>query len=183
MTAPDAIKDFADDPAAERTEKRRSSFFVAVRERGLLNASLDELAKAYEEDHPGEKAKWEFYKPEMSGGTDMALNREALGYHFVDAVEIGNSQSAVAPKEGLVRRGDLVLMAAPNHIHNTLLLEDAKAALDDVKAPERAYKENLEAKTMVKTSAGETVHSNAFGSITKKEEVVEKTGESQQPVA
>src|SRR6266852_9298848 len=112
--------DFIEEPEAEvgkpatksdrPTGKRRAEYFAAVRERGMLNAGLEQIAKAYEADHPDEGFRWEFYKPSMDGGTVMVVNREAMGFHLVDAsdIHLSDSPTPSAQREGPVRRGDLV---------------------------------------------------------------------------
>lgn len=160
------------------TGKRRSEYFAAVRERGMLNAGLDMLAKAYESDHPDEAVRWEFYKPSMDGGADMVVNREAMGFHLVDAgsINLSDNPTPTAQKEGPVRRGDLVMMAGPRDVVNALRLQDAQAAHDDLQAPKQAFEENI-SKTKAELSDGTVEGPTAFGTIKSKTEIVHKQGE------
>ena len=158
--------------------KVTSDFFVAVRERGFLNASLDELAKSFEADNPGRAAKWEFFRPSMDGGTDMVVNREAQGYELVDSKDWNmNMGSMSAQKEGPIRRGDLVLMSAPREIANMIRLQDAEAAHADLNAPKAAFEENVNS-NKVKLSDGTLKAAEPFGTIKQSVEQVAKTAAS-----
>jgi len=182
--------DFTEEPESEvgkpatksdiPSGKRRAEYFAAVRERGMLNAGLDQVAKAFESENPDMGFRWEFYKPSMDGGTDMVVNREAMGFRLVDASEIHLSDNPTpsAQKEGPVRRGDLVGMAGPRDVVNALRLSDAQAAHDDLQAPKAAFEENI-SKTKVATSDGTLEGPQAFGTIKTKTEEVHKLGERQ----
>lgn len=148
------------------TDKRRGEFFTGVRERGLLNAMLDAPAKAFERSHPDMKCKWEFAP--TSGDVSMLTMREAQGYRVVDAAEI-SGQTDSAQKTGPLRRGDLVLMAAPTEIHEELLAQDAEAADLDYKTPETTYKEHM-ANMEFRLKDGTTRRGKGFGEIRRTQE-------------
>lgn len=151
----------------EEGGKAKSTFFAAVRERGMNNALLDEPAQAYMRNHPGMRAKWEFCPP--SGDNSLVIAREMQGFKLIDAGEIPGTASS--QKSGVVRRGDLVLMAAPEDIYNLIQETDAKSALEDLKLPETSYRDALES-NQVQTSAGPD-HARPTGQITRTTEVVQ----------
>lgn len=172
-------------PKAEVTpEKRRAEYFTAVRERGMLNASLDMLSKAFDDTHKEEGlvSKWEYYNPNIQGGTDIVMGREAMGFRVVDAseIKIGSLPTPTAQKEGPVRRGDMMLLCADRATMNMIRLQDAQAANDDLKAPQDAFKQNVE-QNKVKTSSGEMQGAVPFGAIKRGDEQLYKVGESAQP--
>ena len=122
------------------TAKRRSDFFASVRKRGVLNAMLDGPAKSFEEKNPGWRARWEYCPP--SGDKTFIIAREGLGFHIVDASELGET-TASGQKDGQIRVGDLILMAAEDFVVEAIEMDDAKAAYGDWKVPEAAYKEQI----------------------------------------
>lgn len=142
-------------------EKRKSDFFTGVRERGLLNTMLDEPAMKFEQLHPDLKAKWE-HSP-SSGDTSMVVYREAQGFRLVDASELGPVTES-AQREGPIRRGDLVLMAAPREVYEAILAADAEAADLDYRQPELTYKEHMK-NLQVRLQSGEVRHGKGFGEI------------------
>lgn len=166
---------------ARTPEKRTAEYFTAVRQRGMLNAGLDTLSKAFDETHKEEGlvSKWEYYNPNITGGVDQAMGREAMGFRMVDASEIKFSKlpTPSSQKEGIVRRGDLVLMCAPREVLNTIRLQDAQAASDDLKAPQEAFKKNV-ADNKVKTSSGELQGAVPFGAIKRSAEELFKVGDT-----
>lgn len=170
--------------AVKSPDKRRADYFTAVRDRGMLNASLDVLSKQFDEAHKEEGlvSKWEYYNPNVQGGTDLVSHREVYGFRLVDASEIdfGGGLTPTAQKEGPVRRGDLVMMCAPREVINMIRLEDAKAANDDLKAPQEAFKKNVE-DNKVKTSSGEVQGAVPFGTIKQSTEQLYKTSEAADP--
>jgi hypothetical protein len=143
------------------TEKRKGNFFTGVRERGLLNSMLDGPAAAYEQAHPDMRCKWE-HAP-SSGDKSMIVYREAQGFKIVDASEL-SGQTESSQKEGPIRRGDLVLMAAPREVVDALLAADAEAADMDYKQPETTYKEHM-SNLQVRLNNGETRRGKGFGEI------------------
>jgi hypothetical protein len=180
--------EFTEDATAKESkptpEKRRSDYFTAVRERGMLNAGLDVLSKAFDDAHKEEGlvSKWEYYNPNITGGTDIAMGREAMGFRMVDASEVSFGELATpsSQKEGPVRRGDLVMMCSTREIANLIRLQDAQAAQTDLKAPEAAFKQNVEDRKVV-TSSGEVQGAVPFGAIKQSQEQLFKTGDAQQP--
>jgi len=102
-----------EDEATSRLKKKHSAFFAAVRARGILNHMLDGPAKAFDDSNPGFKARWE-YCP-ASGDKTFIVAREGLGFHIVDASELGDKTTS-EQKEGPVKVGDLILMAAPDYV-------------------------------------------------------------------
>lgn len=126
-------------PAME-TGKQHSAFFAAVRKRGVLNTMLDEPAKNFERNNPGFRTRWE-YCP-VNGDKTFIIAREGLGFKIVDASELGE-KTASGQTTGPVRVGDLILMAAPDHIVNAIELQDAQMAYDDWKVPQATYEESI----------------------------------------
>lgn len=120
--------------------KKHAQFFAAVRARGILNSMLDGPALAYEKANPGMRARWEYNPP--SGDKMMVVAREGIGFHLVDAKELGE-KTASEQKEGHVKVGDLILMAAPEHIVAAVEMEDARAAYEDFKLPVQSYKDHI----------------------------------------
>lgn len=120
--------------------KQHSAFFAAVRKRGVLNAMLDEPANKFELHNPGFRARWE-YCP-ANGDKTFIVAREGLGFRVVDAGELGEA-TASGQTEGPVRVGDLILMAAPDHIVDAIDLQDAKMAYEDWKVPQATYEESI----------------------------------------
>ena len=152
--------------------KVQSPFFAAVRERGVLNAILDDAVRIYEEQHPGFRCRWEFYP--ASGDNMMIVQREALGFVIVDASEIKGTNSS--QKSGPIRRGDVVLMAAPEEIVRELERADAAAAATDAKLPERVYREALE-RHKARDSAGNEQIARPVGQIKESVEYFHKSEE------
>lgn len=153
--------------------KRSAEFFAAVRARGLLNAMLDGPALAYERANPGWRARWEYFPAGPGADNTMVVYREGVGFKLVDAAELGE-KTASEQADGLVRRGDLVLMAGPEDLVNELELEDAKRAYDDYKLPEAAYREHVES-IRVKRKDGTEEKGRPFGSITRTTETLGPT--------
>lgn len=127
------------EPTADDTRKR-AQFFAAVRARGILNSMLDGPARLYEEANPGFRARWEYNPP--SGDKMMIVAREGIGFHIVDAKELG-SKTESEQKEGPIKVGDLILMAAPEHVVAAIEMEDARAAYEDFKLPVQSYKDHI----------------------------------------
>lgn len=140
----------------------KAAFFAAVRKRGVLNSMLDEPVRVYEKLHPDERCRWEFAP--ANGDTTLVVAREALGFHVVDASEIADQMTESFAKSGPVRRGDLVLMAAPVYIVEMIEEEDAKAAAEDLKLPERTYRDSLEG-NKVRTKSGTEDYAKPVGNI------------------
>lgn len=122
--------------------KVQAQFFVAVRSRGILNAMLDTPCAMYEASHPDRGTRWEWFPP--NGDNSLVVSREALGFQLVSASELGQMTPS-SQRDGIVRRGDLVLMSAPAALIAMIEAEDAKAAYDDWKLPETTYKEHIRA--------------------------------------
>lgn len=152
---------------AEEAGKAKSDFFVAVRQRGFINALLNEPGQQYEKLNPKMRCRWVRFPP--NGDNSSVVAREMQGYKLVDASELPGTASS--QKSGLVRRGDLVLMAAPVEIHDMLAEADAQAALEDLRLPETAYRDALE-NNKVQTSAGPD-YAHPIGNITRAVEVVQ----------
>lgn len=151
-------------------DKPKANFFAQVRERGMLNAGLDALAKEFEAHNPGWVAKWEFYNPNIVGGTDVVMSREATGFKVVQPRELPSLANS-AQKEGPIRRGDLALIACSREDWNMLRLQDARAAHDDLQAPRAAFEENV-SKNTVPLSSGESASATTFGTIKRSVEEV-----------
>jgi hypothetical protein len=160
------------EPATDASGKKLAPIFAAVRSRGMINASMDALAKNFE-DHYREQnlgTRWEFYNPNITGGTDLVMFREGMGYKIVTWDMMPN-QTETTQKGGMVKRGDLILLCAPWEIIREEMRQDAANAQADVKAPEAAYKDSLENRK-VKRSDNETDQAVGVGQIKVRQEEV-----------
>lgn len=130
----------------------------------MLNQLLQQPKDAYERLHPDKAVRWE-HAPK-DGDLTMVSFREAQGYVLVTADELAEDGKLTesAQKAGPVRRGDLVLMAAPKEVHEAVLAQDAEAADTDFRTPEITYKEHME-KQRYKIATGETRPGKGFGQI------------------
>lgn len=156
------------DAATERLRKKHSNFFAAVRARGILNHMLDGPIKAFDDANPGFKSRWE-YCP-ASGDKTFIVAREGLGFHVVDAKELGDKTES-EQKEGPIKVGDLILMAAPDYIVAAIEMEDARAAFEDFKLPEETYREHIR-DIKAKLHDGSYKAAEAVGDIRVHQEVV-----------
>lgn len=151
--------------------KSRANFFSQVREKGLLNASLDLLSDQFKQRYPSMEVKWVHYNPlNTTNGDLLSTGHEAFGYRMVQWEELKGVGESV-PRTGPVRRGDQVLMCVDRATYNEQRLQDARLAYDDLTAPEQAFKTQVEA-NKVKTSSGEKVGATGFGKIRSKEETI-----------
>lgn len=139
-----------------------ASFFAAVRQRGVLNSILDEPVKVFERLNPDMRARWEYYPP--NGDSTLVVAREAMGYTIVDASEIAAEMGQSFAKSGPIRRGDLVMMAAPREVVDEEDAQDARAAAEDLKLPERTYRDALES-NKVALSTGEVDNARPIGNV------------------
>lgn len=153
-------------PETMPSGKGKSDFFAAVRQRGMNNALLDEPGQAYEREHPGMKCKWEYLPP--NGDNSLVIAREMQGYKIVDAGEFTGTESS--QKSGPIKRGDLVLMAAPEEVHQAILDADARAAIEDLRAPETAYRDALDQKKVNTSSGPQTA--KPVGQIVRSSEIL-----------
>lgn len=128
------------DLPVDESGKKHSNFFAAVRARGILNTMLDEPVRKFEASNPGWRARWEYCPP--SGDKTLIVAREGMGFRIVDAKELGEATPS-GQKEGPIRVGDLILMAAESHIVAAIEMDDAKAAFEDYKLPEESYREHI----------------------------------------
>ena len=161
-------------------DKVKSSFFAAVRGRGLLNTMLDGPALAFEQANPGMKARWEYNPP--NGDNTMVVAREALGFELVDASQLGEFVTKSAQKSGPVRRGDLVLMYGSKELVDMIAAEDAKAAWEDWKLPETTYREHVRS-LKVKLSDGTIVEGVPVGKVKRTFEEMEMIADPSQGLA
>ncbi len=168
MTAP---KFDTDEPVKTASGKSQATMFAAVRARGVLNAGLDVLANEYRKANPGSDVRWEFYKPTMDGGLDMVTMREGMGWKVVDWANMPN-RTETSLASGPVRRGDLVLMAAPVDVAQMERSQDAEAARADLKLPESSFKDSLE-RRQVRRSDGESDRAVGVGTIKTREEIIQ----------
>lgn len=122
------------------SNKRQADFFVAVRKRGLLNAMMDGMAERYEAEHPAERCRWEYWPP--NGDNTFVVAREGQGFHLVDMSHFGD-HTASEQSTGPVRRGDMVLMAGPKELVDLIEREDERAAIEDSRLPEDAYRAHI----------------------------------------
>ena len=165
--------------ASDGGEKLRADFFVAVRERGMLNASLDQFARIYEATHKGRRAKWEYYNPTKEGGTDTVMFRQSMGFQIVDFSELqfGDAPEGGIEQKGPVRRGDMVLMSCTNETANRIRLDDAVAAEADLKAPEQAFKDSVSS-NKTRLTDGTVEGAEPFGRIKQTTEEIPKVAEN-----
>lgn len=166
-------------PAQDRTATKPSAdFFISVRKRGILNTMLEGPALKFQELNPGWATRWEWYP--ANGDTTLVTAREASGYRVVDAEELGETASNFAQKTGPIRVGDLVLMAAPQEIHDSSLAADALAAEEDLKMPETAFRQNLESNKARSQQFGTEEVAKPVGKVTHTVEVVRPKGQQEQ---
>lgn len=128
------------DDKVDETVKKHSKFFAAVRARGILNHMLDGPQMTYDRINPGWRSRWE-YCP-ANGDKTFIVAREGLGFHIVDAKELGEKTES-EQKEGPIKVGDLILMAAPDYVVAAIEMEDARAAFEDFKLPEESYRQHI----------------------------------------
>jgi hypothetical protein len=147
--------------------KKHIDFFVATRERGLLNSMLETTAKKFEETHQGRKTRWEYAPP---GDNSLVVAREALGFRVVDASEVGNL-TANQQKEGIVRHGDLILMEGPAELVEEMLKFDGRAADSEAQLSDQSYRDNIKS-ISVTDKSGVEHEGNAVGSMRKTTEVI-----------
>lgn len=157
VTTADAEDVVTNDP------KARAAFFVAVRQRGLVNAMLEQMESIARRKFPGYATRWEFAPP--NGDDAMVTAREAQGFRVVHNSDLGEGR-----RTGPVRRGDLILMIGPKELVAELASMDARAALEDLKAPEEAFRSSLESRK-VTTKVGTEEHAKPFGEIKQTTEV------------
>ena len=136
----------------------------------MLNAGLEAFENAYKEGHPGMMTRWERYSPGKDNGTDDVVFREGQGWQLVDASEVGLNTPSAA-KAGVLRRGDLVLMAIDSKIGQQQLDQDSIAAQLDQKAPQAAFNDSLE-RNKVRLSDGTEDHARGVGKIKVQEQFV-----------
>lgn len=142
-------------------DKKHSEFFAAVRKRGVLNAMLDGPVKAFEANNPGMRARWE-YCP-ASGDKTLIVAREGYGFKVVDASSLGETTES-GQREGPVKVGDLILMAAPAHIVDAIDMEDTRAAYEDWRTPQATYEESIRG-LKVRLKDGSEKETKPVGSI------------------
>lgn len=147
--------------------KKHIDFFVATRDRGLLNAMLETTAKKYEENHPGRKCRWEYAPP---GDNSLVVAREALGFRVVDASEVG-TLTASQQKDGIVRHGDLILMEGPAELVQEMLDYDGKAADAESQLSDQSYRDSIKS-ISVTDKGGEEHQGRPVGSMRKTTEVL-----------
>lgn len=172
----DMAKRFQERQAMRHAEgKGQSDFFVAVRERGTLNTLMSAPAAEFERRNPGMGTKWE-YAP-LNGDNLMVTQREIQGWRVVQSKEVTDNSEAV----GQVRRGDMILMAAPKDLINDLALSDALAAHEAAKLPETEYKDYVRG-IRVKLKDGTVQEGRPVGSIRVTEEARDLTPSAEEEV-
>lgn len=153
----------ADVKDAAPSAKDRSQFFVAVRARGLVNAMMEQADAIIKAKYPGMDTRWEYAPP--NGDDSMVIAREAQGFRVVNNSELGTDR-----RPGPVRRGDLIQMIGPAELAEELRQMDARAAYEDLKAPEEAFKSSLEQRK-VTTKDGTQESAKPVGKITTTTEI------------
>lgn len=143
--------------------KKRADFFVAVRQRGLTNAMMEQADNIIREKYPDMETRWEYAPP--NGDDTMVIAREGQGFRVVHNSELGDGR-----RPGPVRVGDLIQMVGPKDLVAELNAADARAAHEDLKAPEEAFRASLE-KNKVTTKAGTQEGAVPFGEIKQTTEV------------
>lgn len=113
------------------------------------------------------KCRWTYAPP--NGDLTMITAYESYGYKVVDWGELPGTESSKT--SGPVRCGDLVLMAAPARIHQAILDEDARRAEEDLKLPERTYRENVE-ELSVRRRDGVLEKGKPVGNVRRTEQLV-----------
>lgn len=161
--------EFTDGQAAP-SGKKIASHFATVRERGMLNASFEAFEAAFKEANPGYMTRWERYNPGKDNGTDDVVFREGQGWKLVDVSELGIESPSMA-KAGVVRRGDLVLMAIDEKEGRRQLAQDAELATVDANSAKRAFNDALDAKK-VRLSDGTEDQARGVGTVKVQEQFV-----------
>lgn len=133
---------------------------------GQLGMIMNMPMLRFQELHPEQRCRWE-HVPEKDS-MSLVPFREAQGYHVVQAEEL-NPEQASAQKTGPIRKGDLILMAAPKEVHEAILGQDSEAAENDAYMPERTYKEALAAK-QYKAGDSQVLPGRPFGEIRRSTE-------------
>jgi hypothetical protein len=154
-------------PKVGEDGKKHIDFFLATRERGILNSMLETVAQKFEESHPDMSARWEYAPP---GDNTLVVAREALGFRLVDAKECGDL-TASQQKEGLVRHGDLVLMAGPKDLVEAIAESDAKIAQEESQLSDASYRDNVQS-IEVKDKDGGVHSGRPIGSLRRTSEVL-----------
>jgi hypothetical protein len=163
----------SDQPNVLPSGKARADYFAAVRARGMLNARMDTLSEAFERANPSMKTKWEWYP--ANGDNSLVTAREAMGFIVVDAADVPGTESS--QKSGPIRVGDMVLMAAPADLMDAILALDAEAAEQELRQPERVFRESLERNKVRLPSTGEEDYARPIGRVTQKTEFLFPQGE------
>jgi hypothetical protein len=158
------------EPTVAPSGKKIADHFATVRERGMLNAGMEAFEAAYLENHPNEMLRWERYTPGKDNGTDDVVFREGQGWHLVNAADVGLNTASSA-KTGVLRRGDLVLMAIDKKVGESLLAQDAVAASVDAQSPKKAFNDALDARK-VRLSDGTEDQARGVGKVTVSEQFV-----------
>lgn len=169
----------AEEQTVRGLTKKQAEFFAAVRMRGMLNTMLETPAKVFEEQNPDMKCRWEWWPP--NGDNAMVVAREAQGFRLVYAKEVSTTTSS--DREGIVRRGDLVLMAGPKVLVDMIHAEDARAAQEDYKLSETAYREHLKNEVKVRLRDGTIVTGQPIGSVKRTVETIDNVREPQHELA
>lgn len=145
--------------------------FIAVRQRGLLNSGLEVLAAQVKRANPGMAVRWERYSKDPSDGKDAVIMSEGMGWKVCTYADLGMASTASTPKDGLVQRGDSVLMMAPEALEREQLKQDAEMARVDSDAAKTSFDDALEQK-QVRLSSGETDRAKGIGTIKSRTEFI-----------
>lgn len=151
--------------------KKVADQFVVVRQRGILNAGMDALADQVLNTNPGMAVRWERYSPNSDSGMDNVTAREALGWRLASYADIKDKTPSM-PKDGMIRRGDTVLMIAPKEVELAQLAQDAEAAAVDAQAPKAAFEDAL-ATNKVRRDGGEIESAKPIGRIKTSTEFIQ----------
>ena len=171
-TAPATEKGAEAQRMADNLAKKHSKFFAAVRARGILNSMLDGPIIKFDSNNPGQRARWEYAPP--GGDKMMVVAREGLGFHVVDAIELGETTES-GQKSGPVQVGDLILMAAPDHIVAAIEMEDARAAYEDFKLPVQSYRDHIRG-IKARLRDGTDKETEPVGDVKLHQEIVQAPG-------
>lgn len=121
----------------------------------------------YKESHPDEDVRWEFSPP--NGDQTMVIAREGMGFHVVQASDLPNGSTT--GRTGAIRVGDMVLMAGPKRLTSMIKEMDDRAALEDLRSPETAYRDSV-TRTKATNSTGEKVGAAPIGQVLQHAEAV-----------
>lgn len=146
------------------TKEEIKGIVARLRHRGFTNPMYNDPAQAFEKANPGWKTIWEYSPPDSKDQHEVMV-RASLGYRLVKEHEIPAGFTLPhTTKDGPVRVADMVLMAAPEELHNAIYAEAAKIAYEDSNLPLEEYKRSLEEKGTTPGVKGQALGDVQFAS-------------------